>query len=145
MLCVAVRLAYMTCFFPLSEGISLLILKVMHVKVWLRTLKALALTPLVLSWLLLALKYVSLGGSMGSLTSLFSDRFRSSRRVSLAKAPSSISAILFPVRSILFRVTGSVEGRTPLNSVRLSLFEVSRLEMKQVEMLTLRLRFGSGW
>lgn len=73
--------------------------------VWACTLKALALTPLVLRWLLLALKYISLAGSIGSLTSLFSARFSSSRRVSLEKAPSSISEIWFPVKSILFRVT----------------------------------------
>lgn len=68
-------------------------------------MKALALTPLVLRKLLLALKDVSLAGSIGSLTSLFSARDNSSKRVSLAKAPSSISEIRFPVRSILFRVT----------------------------------------
>lgn len=96
---------YIMCFVPLSEGISLLILKCKHVKVWLCTLKALALTPLLLRWFLLALKYISLAGSIGSRTSLFSDRFRSSSRVSLEKAPSSILEMLFPVRSILFRVT----------------------------------------
>lgn len=53
----------------------------------------------------MALKYVSVAGSIGSLTSRFSERFRSSRRVSLEKAPSSISEIWFPVKSILFRVT----------------------------------------
>lgn len=92
-------------FVPLSEGVSLLVLKVKHVTLWLGTLKALALTPLVWRRFLLALKYISLSGSMGRLTSLFSERFRSSRRASLEKAPSSISEILFPVRSILFRVT----------------------------------------
>lgn len=95
-------------FVPLSEGVSLLVLKVVvnvKCKVMAGTLKALALTPLVWRRFLLALKYISLSGSMGRLTSLFSERFRSSRRVSLEKAPSSISEILFPVRSILFRVT----------------------------------------
>lgn len=75
------------------------------VEVMMCTLKALALTPLVLRKLLLALKDVSLAGSMGSLTSLFSARDNTSSRVSLEKAPSSISEIRFPVRSILFRVT----------------------------------------
>lgn len=69
------------------------------------TLKALALTPLVLRRLWLALKDVSLAGSIGSLTSLFSARDNSSSRVSLENAPSSISEIRLPVRSILFRVT----------------------------------------
>lgn len=74
------------------------------------TLKALALTPLVLSWLKLALKVVSFAGSMGSLTSLFSDRDNSSSNESLEKAPSSISEIRFPDRSILFRVTADREA-----------------------------------
>lgn len=69
------------------------------------TLKALALTPLVFSWLLLALKDTSLKGSIGSLTSLFSARDSCSSMVSLEKAPSSISEIMFPVRSILLSVT----------------------------------------
>lgn len=69
------------------------------------TLKALTLTPLVFSRLWLALKEVSLAGSIGSLTSLFSARDNSSSRVSLENAPSSISEIMFPDRSILFRVT----------------------------------------
>lgn len=70
-----------------------------------RTLKALALTPLVLRRLWLALNTVTLAGSIGSLTSRFSARDNSSRAVSLENAPSSISEIRFPVRSILFRVT----------------------------------------
>lgn len=78
---------------------------VLNQEVMLCTLKALALTPLVLRRLLLALKDVSLAGSIGSLTSLFSARDNDSSRASLENAPSSISEIRFPVRSILFRVT----------------------------------------
>lgn len=87
------------------------------------TLKALALTPLVLRRLLLALKHVSLAGSIGSLTSLFSARDNSSSRVSLEKAPSSISEIRFPVRSILFRVTVDRWGKNLLLQSFCSHFE----------------------
>jgi len=77
-------------------------------------LNAFALTPLVLRRLKLALKTLSLAGSMGSLTSLFSDRDNSSSRVSFENEPSSISEIKFPVRSILLRVT--VERQTRVNA-----------------------------
>lgn len=68
------------------------------------TLKAFAFTPWVVSLLKLALNDTSLLGSAGSLASLFSARVSSSRLGSLEKAPSSISAIRFPVRSIRFNV-----------------------------------------
>lgn len=70
-----------------------------------------AFTPLVLSLLKLALNKISLLGSMGSLVSLFSARINSSRLWRLAKAPSSISAMTFPVRSILLNVTGNKRER----------------------------------
>jgi hypothetical protein len=65
-------------------------------------LKALDLTPLDLRRLKLAFNVVSLLGSIGSFVSRFSARKSSSSLVSLEKAPSSISLIMFPVRSILF-------------------------------------------
>lgn len=69
------------------------------------TLNAFALTPLVVSSFRLALKEMSLTGSIGSLTRLFSANDSSSSIVSFEKAPSSISDIRFPVRSILLKVT----------------------------------------
>lgn len=69
------------------------------------TLNALDFTPLDLRRLKLALRVVSLLGSMGSLISLLSDRLSSSRFGSLEKAPSSISLIMFPLRLILFNVS----------------------------------------
>lgn len=68
------------------------------------TLKAVAFTPWVLRLLKLALNETSLLGSIGSLVSLFSVRVSSSRFGSLEKAPSSISAMRFPVRSIALNV-----------------------------------------
>ena len=73
------------------------------------TLKAVDFTPLVWSLLKLTLSDMSLGGSAGSLVSLFSARVSSSRLASFEKAPSSISLMRFPVRSILFNVTGRKE------------------------------------
>lgn len=70
------------------------------------TLKAVAFTPCVLSLLKLALNVTSLVGSMGSFASLFSARISSSRLGSFEKAPSSISSMRFPVRSILLNVAG---------------------------------------
>ena len=68
------------------------------------TLKAVAFTPWVLSLLKLALNDTSLLGSIGSLVSLLFVRESSSRLRSLEKAPSSMSAMRFPVRSITFNV-----------------------------------------
>lgn len=77
---------------------------------WL-TLKAVAFTPWVLSRLKLALNDTRLTGSMGSLVSLLSARVSSSRFGSFEKAPSSISAMRFPVRSILLNVAGGEKNK----------------------------------
>lgn len=71
------------------------------------TLKAFAFTPLVLSWLWLTLRDTSFVGNIGSFTSLFSAIDSSSSWVSFEKAPSSISEIRLPDRSILLSVTGN--------------------------------------
>lgn len=92
---------------------SIILIQVRFEELMICTLKALALTPLVLRRLLLALKAVSLAGSIGSLTSLFSARDNSSSRLNLENAPSSISEIKFPVRSILFSVTVIDWGESP--------------------------------
>lgn len=68
------------------------------------TLKAVAFTPWVLSLLKFALNKTSLVGSGGSLVSLFSARLSSSKLGSFERAPSSISEMRFPVRSILLIV-----------------------------------------
>lgn len=68
------------------------------------TLKAFALIPLLLILFWFALNVVSLGGRTGSFTSRFSARESSSNNRSFAKAPSSISSILFPLKSILLKV-----------------------------------------
>ncbi len=68
------------------------------------TLKMFAFIPLVLSRLWLTLRDPSLVGSIGSLTSLFSASVSSSSWSSFEKAPSSISEIRLPVRSILLSV-----------------------------------------
>ena len=64
------------------------------------TLKAFALIPLLLILFWFALNVVSLGGRTGSFTSRFSARESSSNNRSFEKAPSSISSILFPLKSI---------------------------------------------
>ncbi len=63
-----------------------------------------AFIPFVLSRLWLTLRDPSLAGSIGSLTSLFSANVSSSSWASFEKAPSSISEIRLPVRSILLSV-----------------------------------------
>ncbi len=68
------------------------------------TLKMFAFIPFVLSRLWLTLRDPSLAGSIGSLTSLFSASVSSSSWASFEKAPSSISEIRLPVRSILLSV-----------------------------------------
>lgn len=68
------------------------------------TLKAFALIPLLLILFWFALNVVSLGGRTGSFTSRFSARESSSNSRSFEKAPSSISSILFPLKSILLKV-----------------------------------------
>lgn len=75
------------------------------------TLKAVAFTPWLLSLLKLALNDTRLLGSMGSLISLLSVRRSSSRFGSFEKAPSSISAMRFPLRSILLNVAGNKKQR----------------------------------
>lgn len=75
------------------------------------TLKAFAFTPWVLSLLLLASNEYSLVGSVGSLVSLFSARLSSSRWGSFEKAPSSISVMRFPVRSILLNVAVTMRAK----------------------------------
>lgn len=75
------------------------------------TLKAFAFTPWVLSLLLLASNEYSLVGSVGSLVSLFSARLSSSRLGSFEKAPSSISVMRFPVRSILLNVAVTMRAK----------------------------------
>lgn len=68
------------------------------------TLKALFLIPLLLILFWFALNVVSLGGRTGSFTSRFSARESSSNNKSFEKAPSSISSIIFPLKSILLKV-----------------------------------------
>lgn len=68
------------------------------------TLKAFALIPLLLILFWFALNVVSLGGRTGSFISRFSARESSSNNRSFEKAPSSISSILFPLKSILLKV-----------------------------------------
>lgn len=67
-------------------------------------MKAFALIPLLLILFWFALNVVSLGGRTGSFTSRFSARESSSNSRSFEKAPSSISSILFPLKSILLKV-----------------------------------------
>lgn len=68
------------------------------------TLKMFAFIPFVLSRLWLTLRDTSLVGSIGSLTSLLSASVSSSSWSSFEKAPSSISMIRLPLRSILLSV-----------------------------------------